>query len=154
MSRIQKQFSPKDYSEDRMHLIWAVCSNYSCEDVASATRFFLGSSRRSPLVDEFRDYLKSKKIIKQPTQESAVKFINNDPVFYHLQGNVFANNNYIVFRDDTPRFIIKSEHADNELVIFDQINGKEKRSEAQRWIEKGIYADEMEKLGFHPNKKA
>lgn len=160
--KIISTFGAKNYSAERVALIYAEVKAFSVSDLEKLINHMVGNQRFAPLLGDFKKVISEMGFRPEirrdyvETTFSAPKA--EDDYLYHLRENYWADNKYIHVRGKTLRecgFIIKSEHPGNPLVIEDCNVREQKIKEVKLHLVKGTYPkfeqdknNEMRRVSF------
>lgn len=144
--KIIANFSAKNYSPDRVALIFQEVRHLAVADFERLINHMIGNNRYPPLVSDFRKAIAELNIKAQPRNDyiettfSAPKQEEN--YHYHLKDHYWADNTHIHVRGKTLRecgFVIKNDHPGNPLVIEDCNVRESKIKECRLHLSKGTF---------------
>jgi hypothetical protein len=119
--KVVSLFGAKNYSQDRINMIFDVVKAIEPKDLERVVNHFVGNSRTAPLVKDFQLAISELGIKKRFTVVSdeprAPHQSSEDDFVYHVRDELWANNDYVYIRGDRPSFIIKKASPDHPYVL-------------------------------------
>jgi len=148
--KIIAQFGSKNFSQDRVTLIYDQVKYISADDLSRVFDFLVGNSRLAPMVQDFKSTVSMLGIrsIRIVSDSEPHQTHRTPPDYvYHLEANTWASNHYIAIRGPNVRackFIIKSDAPDHPLVILDKEVRQEKLREIFNQVVQKTYGQKIE----------
>jgi hypothetical protein len=120
--KLVSQFGARNFSQERINLIFDEVKYYSLLDFEQLVKHFIGNHRTAPTVQDFRKAvfdLNIKPIVKQT--ETSLKIVSGHGWVYPIELGVWADNRAIFIRTEKyPKFIMKFQCEDSELLEKDR----------------------------------
>lgn len=159
--KIITTFGAKNYSQDRVSIIFHEVKNFSASDFERVVSHLIGNQRVAPLVAEFRRTISDLGL--RPERKLEIVEATSHQVYpenflYHLEGNAWADNYYIYLRGTNIRecsFVVKADQPHHPLVLLDEQIREQRIKEAKEHIKNKTYPkfeesknSEMRRLHF------
>lgn len=153
--KIISTFGAKNYSQDRVSIIYSEVKNLTSDDFSRLVDHLIGSSKMAPLVPDFRRSIAELGLRAQRPRldviETTASIVQAENFIYHLQDNAWANNTHIFTRGPSVRecgFVLKEEHPHHPLVKLDEQVRDERLKEIKSHLLKGTLPRfEEDKIG-------
>lgn len=152
----------KTYTGSVLDLIFAEVKNITLSDFERLVKHLNGSARFAPMVPDFRKAILELNIKpirpKLEIVETTAHILQPENFLYHLQGNAWADNNYIYLRGNTIRecgFVVKMDQPHHPLVKLDEEVREQKIKECKEHLKNRTFPKfeesknaEMRRLNF------
>jgi len=127
--KLVSQFGARNFSQERINLIFDEVKFYSISDFEHLVKHFIGNHRTAPTVQDFRKAvfdLNIKPIVKQA--ETSLKIISGHGWVYPIEVGLWADHRAIFIRNEKyPKFIMKFQCEDQDLLEKD-------REAEKKWV--------------------
>ena len=122
--KIISTFGNKNYSAERIALIYNEVRSYSASDFNQLVSHMVGNYRNAPLVIDFKKAIFDLNLRPERKEviETTATPVQPENLLYHLDGNAWADNTHIYLRGNTSRdcgFIVKADYPHHPLVNLD-----------------------------------
>lgn len=143
--KIISTFGSKNYSGERVALIFDEVKFLSIADFEKLVNHMIGNQRFAPLLSDFKKAIAEMGLRperKFQVIETTAAKIYPENYFYHLEGNAWADNFYIYLRGRTIRecgVVIKADQPHHPLVLLDDQVREERIKEVKEHLKNNTY---------------